>query len=150
MIDKNGLHKAASKVEAIVNAPRPTNTKELASFLGLVSFYARFLDKRSDNLKPLYDLSNASDFLWDKNCERAFIWVKSELISDKILVHYDPNEAIILACDASDYGLSAIISHKYKNGTEKPIAYASKKIPTNELKRAIIDKEAMAIVFGFK
>ena len=40
VIDKNGLHKAASKVEAIVNAPRPTNTKELASFLGLVSFYA--------------------------------------------------------------------------------------------------------------
>ncbi|XP_076284281.1 uncharacterized protein LOC143210894 [Lasioglossum baleicum] len=150
VIDKNGLHKSASKINAMVNAPQPKNNKELASFLGLVNFYARFLKDRSSQMKPLYDLLNKEKFERSISCQKAFNWVKNEVISPDFLAHYDPKEEIVLASDASDYGLSAILSHKYRDGTEKPIAYASKKIPSKELKRSIIDKEAMAIVFGFK
>lgn len=67
-----------------------------------------------------------------------------------MLVNYDPNEKLILACDASNHGLSAILSHKNSNGKERPIAFASKKITKSELNRKILDKEAMAIVFGCK
>ncbi|XP_076301543.1 uncharacterized protein LOC143219479 [Lasioglossum baleicum] len=149
VIDKSGLHKAESKVKAMVDAPRPQNSKELASFLGLVNFYARFLEDRSVKLKPLYDLLNEREFKWTTKCESAFNLVKIELTSDRVLALFDPKEQVVLSCDASDYGLSAILSHKYKDNTERPIAYASKKIPKSELKRAIVDKEAMAIVFGF-
>lgn len=149
VIDREGLHKYKSRVKAMVEAPTPTNGKELESFLGLITFYARFLKKRSANLKPLYDLLN-QEFVWNEDCEKAFRWVKDELISDEFLAHYDPNRKIILACDACDYGLSAILSHEYDDGTERPIAFVSKKIPLIEQKRSIIDKEAMAIVFGFK
>ncbi|XP_046608775.1 uncharacterized protein K02A2.6-like [Neodiprion virginianus] len=150
VIDKDGLHKARSKVEAMISAPKPQNFKELHSFLGLVNFYARFLENRSDNMKPLYDCANAKEFKWNENCDKAFRWVKNELISPRVLANYDPKEKIVLACDASSYGLSAILSHKYKDGSEKPIAYASKKIAKKELNRTILDKEAMAIIFGFK
>lgn len=151
VIDKNGLHKAKSKVLAVVNAPQPKNQKELVSFLGgLVTFYSRFLSDRSNNLKPLYDLLNKKDYSWDENCSRSFNWVKDELISPRVLAHYDPKQQIILACGASDYGISAILSHKYADGLERPIAYASKKITKKELSRSILDKEAMAIVFGCK
>lgn len=83
----------------------------------------------------------------DENYERAFKWVKFELILYRVLAHYDSKEEIILA---SDYGLSTMISHGYKDNTGNPIAFVLIKIPTFELKRAIIDREAMAIVFGFK
>lgn len=76
--------------------------------------------------------------------------VKTELTSERVLAHYNPSEQIVMSCDASTYGVAAILSHKYKNGVERPIAYASKIIPEKELNRAIIDKEASAIVFGFK
>ena len=66
-----------------------------------------------------------------------------------MLAHYDPDEQIVLTVDALYYGLSAILSHRYKDGTERPIAFSSKKIPEKELHRAINDKEASAIVFGF-
>lgn len=150
VINKDGLHKAKSKINAMINAPIPKNNKELSSFLGLINFYARFLDKRSEKMKPLYDLLHSEKFEWNENCSRAFEWVKEELISPRVLVNFDPKQEVILACDASDYGLSAILSHKYKDGTEKPIAYASRKIAKSELNRKILDKEAMAIVFGVK
>lgn len=76
--------------------------------------------------------------------------MKNEIASPRVLAHYEPDEQLVLACDASGYGLSAILSHRYKDGSERPIAFASKKIPKKELIRAIIDKEASAIVFGFK
>ena len=68
------------------------------------------------------------------------------MISPRVLAHY---EILILACDASHYGLHAILSHRYKDRSERPIAYASKRIPEKELNRAIIDKEASSIVFSF-
>jgi len=131
-------------------APRPENAKQLESFLGLINFYERFLKNRSTKLKPLYECCRDGKFEWTKECDDAFWWVKNEMISPRVLAHYNPCEELILACNASYYGSSVILSHRYKDGTEKPIAFASKKIPNKELKRAIIDKEAAAIVFGFK
>ncbi len=56
VIDKEGLHKAKSEINAMINAPQPINSNELSSFLGLTNFYARFLENTSGNLKPLDDL----------------------------------------------------------------------------------------------
>ena len=150
VINKEGLHKAKSKVTAMVNAPQPEDNNQLTSFLRLINFYARFLEKRSEKLKPLYDLLNKEKFEWNDECSRAFNWVKDEMISEKVLVNYDAKRKVILACDASDYGLSAILSHQYEDGSERPIAFASRKIAKNELNRKILDKEAMAIIFGVK
>ncbi|XP_048514943.1 uncharacterized protein K02A2.6-like [Athalia rosae] len=55
VIDAKGLHKSKSKIEAMWKAPRPSNSKQLLSFLGLINFYERFLCNRSEKLKPLFD-----------------------------------------------------------------------------------------------
>ncbi|XP_011688809.1 PREDICTED: uncharacterized protein K02A2.6-like [Wasmannia auropunctata] len=150
VIDKNGLHKAETKVKAMIHAPTPKNKKQLDSFLGLITYYARFLPDRAERLKPLYECAKQGEFKWSKECASAFEWVKTELASPRVLAHFDPEEELVLACDASAYGIAAILSHRYKDKTERPIAFASKVIPESELNRAIIDKEASAIVFGFK
>lgn len=80
-------------------------------------------------------------------CREAFERAKGELKSEKVLINYDPHKEIILTCDASDYGLSAILSHATPKG-DRPIAYASKTLSKSELNYATIDKEARAIVFG--
>ncbi|XP_018403221.1 PREDICTED: uncharacterized protein LOC108780125 [Cyphomyrmex costatus] len=150
VIDKGGLHKSNDKVRAIVEAPHPTNFKQLESFIGLVTYYARFLPDRANKLKALYECAKQSKFTWTPDCEKAFIWVKKEIISPRILAHYDPSKQLVLACDASAYGLSAVLSLIDDDNLEKPIAFASKIIPVKEKHRATIDKEAGAIVFGFK
>lgn len=104
---------------------------------------------RAARLKPLYDLTKTTKFTWNKNCDVTYNWLKNEIASPRVLVHYYPTTELVLACNAFEYGLSAILSHQFANGTEKPIALTSKVILSKELNRAIIDKEAGAIVFGF-
>ncbi|XP_011859295.1 PREDICTED: uncharacterized protein K02A2.6-like [Vollenhovia emeryi] len=141
---------APSKIKAILEVPSPTNAKQVSSFLGLANYYARFLPARAIKLKPLYSCCNKGEFKWSAECEEAFQWVKNEITSDRILAHYKPKVDLVLTCDATKYGLSAILSHKYKDGSKRAIHFASKVLPKREIGRAIIDKEAAAILFGFK
>ncbi|XP_076298593.1 uncharacterized protein LOC143217833 [Lasioglossum baleicum] len=149
-IDKNGIRKSIKKVRAMIDAPTQKNSKQLLSLLGLIIYYDRFLPNRAERLAPLYNATKNEKFVWSKECQEAFNWLKNELIEPRVLAHYDPKVKLMLACDASSYGLSAILSHMYSDSTEKPLAYASKIIPENERHRAPMDKEAGAIIFGLK
>ena len=87
---------------------------------------------------------------WRKEQQGAFETAKSQLATDRILVHYDPSKPIIMACDVSPYGLGAVISHKLPSGEEKPIAFASRSLASAEKQYSQLEKEALAIVFWVK
>ena len=64
---------------------------------------------------------------WDSACKRAFKEVKEALTSEQVLTHYDPEKELILACDASPYGVGTVLSH-IVDGKERPIAFASRSL----------------------
>ena len=74
--------------------------------------------------------------------------VKKLLTSDRVLAHFDPSEDLILACDASPYGVRAVLSHKYPDGKERPLAFASRSLGDSEKNYSQFEKEGLAIVFG--
>ena len=77
-------------------------------------------------LNNLHVLRANVTFKWNKECDSAFKKCKNLITSNRILTHYELQLPFTLACDASSYGIGAVISHKLPNGKEKPISFASK------------------------
>jgi len=148
-IDEKGIHTSPSKLEAIQQAPTPTNTTELRSFLGLLNYYGKFIPNLSTMIYPLNALlRQGARWKWSTQCEASFKEAKHALSSASVLAHYDPTLPLQLAGDASCYGVGAVLSHRYPDGTERPIAFASRTLLPSERNYAQIEREALSLVFG--
>nr|XP_034838819.1 uncharacterized protein K02A2.6-like [Maniola hyperantus] len=151
IINKDGLKKSPSKVKAILEASVPTNVNQLQSFLGLVNYYRSFVPSASTILSPLYDLlKKGVKWNWGQLHSKAFNTIKRLLASDQVLTHFNPNAKVILTVDASPSGLGAILSQIGSDGTEKPVAFASRTLSVAEKHYSQIQKEATAIIFGVR
>lgn len=150
-IDRHGLHKTEDKIEAILNAPQPENVSQCRSYLGLINYYHRFLPNLSTVLHPLNALlQKDTKWRWTEECSQAFTASKRLVTSEEVLTHYDPCLPLRLACDASPYGIGAVLSHKMPDGSERPIAFASRSLTAAERNYAQIDREALSLVWGVK
>ena len=139
------------KIEVIVNAPKPRNVQELGSFLGLVNYYRNFIRNMSALTHPLnHLLGKGVPWRWTKECDQVFQQLKEKLASTEVLVHYDPDLPLKLDCDASSYGLGAVLSHVFSDGSERPIAYASFSLIPSEKNYPQIEREGLALIFGVK
>ena len=151
MIDAEGLHPVQDKVKAITDAPNPRNVTELKSYLGLLTYYSRFLPNLSTVLSPLYKLLRQDTrWHWTSKEKKAFLESKQLLISSEVLVHFDPELELVLACDASSYGIGAVLAHRMPDGSEKPIGFASRTLTEAEKNYSQIEKEGLSCVFGVK
>jgi len=125
IISKSGKQPDPKRIEAIQKLPTPADVKQVEAFIGKLNYYGKFIPKFSDLCAPLNRLRKKHEkWKWTHECQQAFNTLKQQLSEATILVHFDPQLPIILATDASNYGIGAVIMHRYPNGSEKPIAYA--------------------------
>ena len=150
VVDKNGIRKDPSAIEAVRDAPKPKDTGEMRSFLGLSNQYRKFVDNMSTLAAPLNELlQHKKKWKWTSKRKKAFRRIKRKITEDTVLAHYDPTQQIYLAVDASPVGLGAVISHG-KGKNERPIAFASRTLTDAEKNYSQIDREALAIIYGIK
>ncbi|KAL5496662.1 hypothetical protein EMCRGX_G012995 [Ephydatia muelleri] len=151
VVSRKGLRTADSKVEAVLKARAPSNSTELRAFLGLVHYYGKFMQKLAETLQPLNALlKKNARWEWTSIYEASFQRVKEQLAKAPVLCHYDPKLPLRLAGDASSYGVGAVLSHIMTDGSERPIAYASRSLSVAEKNYAQLEKEALSLVFGVK
>ena len=127
IISAEGLKPTGEKVRAMSDAPAPKNLAQLRSFLGLINYYSKFLSNLSSTLAPLYALLHKkSQWKWGKEQERAFSEAKSQLTSSSLLVHFDPDKKLTLACDASPMALgqSFLMSWRMERRSQWPLHHA--------------------------
>ena len=150
-ISRQGLQPTAEKIQAIKDAPQPQYVSQLKSFLGLVNYYGKFLPNLVTRLSSLYTLlQKQTKWSWGRKQQEAFSDVKALLMSPHLLVHYDSRKPLVLSCDASPYGVGAVLSHVMDDGSEQPVAYASRSLAPAEKNYSQLDKEGLAIVYGVK
>lgn len=85
---------------------------------------------------------------WDKEQEQAFQSTKDLLNTSDVLVHYSADRELVLSCDASPYGVGAVLSHVMEDGSERPIGFVSRTLQPAETRYSQLDKEGLAVIFG--
>ena len=149
-ISGEGIKPSPQKVQAILDAPCPTSVAEVHSFLGMITFYCRFVKNFSTKSAPLYDLlKKDTKFRWTKVEQNAFKEIKQDFVNSKLLVNFDGLSPLIVEVDASPVGVGCVLLQKV-NGVERPIHFASKKLTSAEMKYSQLDKEGLALVFAVK
>lgn len=149
VIGQDGIKPCPDKVEAIKRLPVPTNVTQLRSGLGLVTYYGKFLPALSSLAYPLNKLLRKDcPWRWGEEEQDAFDAIKNLLSSDKVLCHFSSDLPLLLQVDASSYGVAAVLAHRFPDGSEKPIAYASATLSKAERGWSQLRKEAKSIIFG--
>ena len=135
VIDEEGIHLTDDKVMAIKNAPVPQNVQQLRSYLGLIHYYHNLLSNISSLLAPLHELTRLdTKWKWGAIHQNAFEQSKELLSSSKMLAHYDRQLPFVVSSDASAYGIGSVLSHRIPDGSEKPVAFASRRLSPTENK----------------
>ena len=151
IVSKNGVKANVKKVDAILLAPHPKNVKEVQSFLGGINYYSKYIPDMATIACPLYRLlQKNTEWKWTPTHQRAFNELKNKLTATPILMLYGKRLPLKLACDASSYGLGAVLSQGSPDNSEHPIAFASRTVNEHEKRYSQLDKEGAAIIFGLK
>ena len=151
IISKDGLCASEERVQAILQYAMPTDLKQLESFVGKLNYYGKFLPAFASVCAPLNQLRcKDTPWKWSAECTAAFDELKQMLADKTRLVHFDPEKPIVLATDATPYGIGAVISHVLPDGSEEPIAFASKTLSKAERGYAQVEKDGLSIVYGIR
>ncbi|KKA17469.1 Pol polyprotein, partial [Rasamsonia emersonii CBS 393.64] len=107
-ITTEGIQTDKNKVQAILEWPKPTNVKELQSFIGLINNYRQYIEGYAKVMKPLFDLLRKDkSYEWTSEQQQAFEEAKRRITTAPILAQHDPEKPTTIEIDASDYAIGA-------------------------------------------
>ncbi|BHF81675.1 hypothetical protein SprV_0802480800 [Sparganum proliferum] len=117
IVNENGRTPDPERVKAFQNMKVPKNTKELQSFMGLVSYYGPFITGLHSLKPPLSRLlCKDVEFVWSPECQKAFDAIKTKICDSTMLSHFEADKETIVQADAADYGLGGVLLQKDADG----------------------------------
>lgn len=150
-IDQHGIRPSRENIESVLNYPIPRNVKEVQRFIGLASYFRRFIPGFSVVAKPLYDIikKNAT-FMFGASEGRAVEALKNRLSSEPVLAIYSPQAETELHCDASVSGFGGILLQRQNDGTWRPVSFWSQRTTPAESRYHSFELECLAVVYAIK
>ncbi|CAM5144451.1 unnamed protein product [Natator depressus] len=148
-ISQAGLKPDPDHILAISNAPPPTDLQTLRSFLGLTSWYAKFIPNYASVIEPLWELlQRSSTLVWTMDAQASFEMVKDLIVHSPVLALFSPALPTIVTTDASNYGLGAVLTQLHEDNTQRTVAFASRTLSNAERKYSTVEKEGLACVWA--
>ena len=146
IVSQQGIQTDPKKVESVKNWPTPTDAKDVRSFLGIASYYRKFIPNFTTIASCLTRLTEKDvKFQWGDEEIKSFEELKQHLISSPILSFPMDKGRFIVDTDASNFGIGAVLS-QIQNGQEKVIAYASKSLSKSQRRYCTTKRELLAVV----
>ena len=148
IVSKDGIATDPDKIKSVKDWPVPTNVKQIRSFLGLCSYYRKYVKGFSNVARPLHKLTEIDrTFSWNNECQETFDASKKSLTTAPILGYPIDCGQFILDCDASNEGVGVVLS-QIQDGNEKVIGYFSKSLSKPERRYCVTRKVLLAVVLS--
>lgn len=151
IVSEDGIKPNPNKIDKILAWPLPKTVKQIKGFLGILGYYRKFIKDFAKLTKPLTKcLKKGAEIIHNDEFKTCFNDCKQLLTSDPILRYPDFEKPFIIETDASDFALGAVLSQKFEDSKEHPIAYASRTLNDTECNWSATEKELAAIVWAVK
>ena len=149
IVSGEGIKVDPAKVAKIKQWPVPRTVKQVESFIGLASYYRRFVPDFATISAPINSLKQKNKkWNWTDECQRAFELLKQKLCEAPIVRCPNNSYTYVLQTDASQVGIGAVLSQRTPNGEEYVIEYASRTLNKAERNYSTIEKECLAIIWA--
>ena len=149
VVSREGLRTNPKLTEAVVDFPRPQSVRDVRRFLGLASYYRKFILHFAKITRPLHKLTcKDTRFDWSPECQIAFQELKQRLSSAPVLAYPNFDAQFVLETEASIKGLGAVLSQAQEGGNLHPVGYASRALSPSEVHYGITDLETLAVVWA--
>ena len=147
-VSANGVNASPEKVKAILDWPRPQTVHDIRSFLGLASYYRKFIRGFSQIAKPLTDLTREKKtWCWEDAEQNSFTALKVAMATAPVLRLPDFEKQFVVTTDASDVAIGAILEQDFGSGLQ-PVAFASRKLNATEIRYSAYERELLGIVWA--
>ncbi|UYV69350.1 K02A2.6-like [Cordylochernes scorpioides] len=146
LVDSKGIYPDPEKIEAIAKFPTPNFITDVRSFIGLCSYYRRFIENFAKKAAPLHEvLKKDNKFTWNSDQQDAFDFLKKALMSEPFLAYFEEQLPTELHTDASGYGIGAVLV-QINDGKERPVGYAPRTLSKAEKNYSTTERECLATI----
>ena len=154
VINENGVQPEQKKINVIRSLPPPTSVKEVRSFIGMCSYYRRFIPQFSQIAEPIIALTRKyAKLKWKAKCQLAFDKLKDTLVQLPLVSFPDPQLPYTLYTDASGKCIGACLTQVFEESGSKiehPVYYLSHRLSDTQTRWSTIEKEAYAIYYSLQ
>jgi len=150
LVSYEGIKPNPAKIEAIKDFPRPESATQLRGFLGMASFFRKFVKNFADIARPLHNLLKKDADVekdWSEEHDLAMEELKERLVTAPVLTHDDGTSPLELCTDASSKGLGAVLLVE-KEGVTKPVMFISRRLTSAEEKYHVNELEFLALLWA--
>lgn len=147
VVSQGQVRPSLRKVEALVNAPIPSNVRQVRQFLGLAGYFRRYIKNYASRTSCISRFTkNGVEFCWGPEQERVRREIIAHLTTEPVLSIFDPKLATEIHTDASSIGYGAVLMQTWADGSKHVVSYFSKTTQGAESRYHSYELETLAVV----